>query len=668
MYRVPSETKEWTQANQSDLFGNVWITKNCTFDEEGYLRLSYSPRACIDESVDGDFDNPAVIIFSEDYGYFVETWDSAFEIDTNILESTPQQIATSGVPSGDIQSDACFFGGLMPVTQDTDVDYYDPAANSWTDTNISLTSAGQHPCVPFLSLSALAIADVNTVKLYASPLSATPTLLTTLTISSDFRITGMCYFNQNLYIGTHNIYGQHAFMYVWNGLGTAANQVYEVDSNVIFSLCAHQNSIIVLSGNGSLLRFNGGGFDPIPNAQFPIYYNDQSLTTDASNINMYKNVMKSNGNLLYILFNNSENDDNLLLCQPDGLWCYDERIGLYHRYSVSNALVKVETVLQAAVVNSVITVVNDYPTGTEVVFNGSTGITPLVTGDRYFVIRVDSTHIRLAYTYAEAVAGTSITLSAPGVSNTFSFYPNVDFGAFFSSRTFSLNVIERSVSNRKYGVDALWGSEVYRRDNTGNYATINTAADYIGSRGYFVTPKMFSTDVTDQQNLVTLKFSPFISELNKIIIKYRTYDDMLTFIDLDKWDITWTSTTTFTTTETNWLGAVVGNEVEVLTGAAGGLLAHITAISDNAGTRTVTIDETYANYVSGDISRAVFRNFIKWKTIEDGDSYAEQFFISEQLGSEGKFFQLKIELRGIHTRIEELLVDNVFRLPAEDKR
>lgn len=670
MINIPDQTiKQWSQANQSDLFGTVHITKNITFDTEGYLRLSYSPREAMDETVDADFDNPAVILFSDDYGYFIETWDLAFSADEEVLSAYPTQIATAGVPSGDVQSDAVWFGGLMPVTQDTDVDYYDPAANTWTDTNISLTNNGQHAAVNFLSLSALAIADVNTVKLYQTPLTATPTLITTLTINSDFEITGMCYFNQNLYIATQNVYGGHAFLYVWNGLGTAANAVYEVDSNMIFSICAYKTYVMLLTGNGSLLKFNGGGLELA--AAFPIFYTDQALT-DEVNIGMYKNVMKSNGNLLYILFTNQENDNNRLLSMPDGVWCYDENVGLYHRYSPSNSLVSIQTTSTVNTTTNEITVTTAPVTGTEVVFTQTFGLTPLVDGTKYYVIKVSATVIKLATTYANAIAGTAIDLLVSSGNNTYTFFPNTDFGQYYTNRAFSLNVIERPVTNRIYGTDVMWGVGVDSRQ-LGSLETLGVPSDGVGARGYFITPKVFSTDVTDTQNLVTLKFSPFVSELDKIIIKYRTYDDMREYVNLTGWGITWTSSTTFTSTQADWSEAKTAFdagekwEVEVLQGAAGGLLAHITAITEAGGTYTVTIDETFADYAAGDVSKAVFRNWLKWKTVAYGDSNAGKYFISEQLGTVGKFIQLKTELRGVRTRIEEILIDNKYRLPKQLK-
>lgn len=670
MKNIPTKLHQWQQPNNSDLDGNVYVTKNITFDHEGYLELSNSPRAMMDENIDTDFNNPAVIIFSDDYGYFVETWEEAFELDTELLGTRPQQITTSGVPSGDIQSDAVFFGGLMPVSQDTDLDYYDPAANTWTDTDISLTntSQSQHPLALFLSLSALAVGNVNTVKLYSAPLTATPTQLgSTLTIPADFYITSMCYYNQNLYIATMNRFGGHAFMYVWNGQGTAAQSAYEVDSNIMFSICVHKGSVVCVTGNGSLLRYNGGGFDHL--AAFPIFYTDRALT-DEVNIGMYKNMMKSNGDILYILFSDQENQTKMTN-MPGGIWCYDEKVGLYHRYSLSNSLVQYETVTTAEVNTTTdqITVTTPQVTGTEVYYraNGGTVLAGLTDETKYFVIKIDATHIQLAATKALAVAGTAIDLTGTGSnSQTLVLFPNVDFGQFFIKRTMALCTIDRPTTLVQYGTDLIWGAEVEQRTLSGGDGMMGTVTPAVESRGYLITPKIFSDDINDTFNNINLKFSPFVSELDAIIIKYRLYDDRrdtILITGTSSWKATWTSTTTFTTTQTDFSSAAVGDEVEFLRGAAGGLLAHITAISVNAGTYTVTIDETFDNYTAGDLSTVVFRNWVKWKTIVYGDTNALQYYMADQLGKEGKMIQFKIEVRGIKVRIEEFLVDNKYHLP-----
>lgn len=669
MIKLPGQnSRKWSQPNNSDLFGNLFITKNMTFDEAGYMKLSDSPRCAMDETVDGDFELSGAIIYSQDYEYFDITWGKAFSIDEAPLSRYPTEIATAGVPTGDIQSDATFFGGLMVVTQDNDVDYYDPVANTWTDTNISLTTgSNQHPAVNFISRSALAIADVNTVKLYANPIDATPSLITTLTINSDFVITGMCYLNQRLYIATRNAYGGHAFLYVWNGLGTASQEAYEVDANIIFDVVAHRNSVVMLVSNGELMEYTGSGLRQL--AVFPSNKENQNLT-DYSNINMYKNTMKSNGDLLYINFSNFANTTQRLLSMPDGVWCYDPRVGLYHRYSNSISLMDIKSVDAANIsaATDIITTTSVPPTGTEVYFisAAATDVDPLVDNTKYYCIKVSSTEMKLATTLANATAGTAINITSVGAgTHKFNCYPNIDYGSFFTRRTTAMNVIELTNLTPQYGVDLMWSGGIRGRDNSTVLDSLYTASPTLESRGYFISPRIFSTETTDTFNQLVLKFSKLINEQDKIIIKTRTTDDRKEVINEANWEATWTSSTTFTSTQTDLANAVVGDEIEFLRGAAGGLLAHITVISESSGTYTVTIDETFDNYVTGDKSVFIYRNWKKFKTITYGDDNANQGFIEEQLGVKGKFLQLKIELRGMGVRIEELLVDNIYRLPAK---
>lgn len=659
MINLLNENRQWAQDNKSDLFGNIAVTKNITFDKAGYLQLSGSSRALMDESIDTDFNLTMAILPNEDYDYFIVTSDQCFQASNELLSTRPTQIATSGVPAGDLQSDVCWFEGLMVVSQDTDVDYYDISANTWTDTNISLTANGQHPLAYMPSLSALAVANVNTVKLYAKPLTATPTLITTLTISSDLEITGMKYFNQNLYIVTQNVYGGNAYMYVWNGLGTSAQQAYEIKSMVIFNVEVHENTIVVFAGDGGLYQFTGSGFTLLD--ALPIYYTNQNMG-DETNVVIYQSTLKSQGNLLYLIISSDEFEDNILTNQPDGVWCFDKNVGLYHRYSLSNSMVKIESIASGSVNTTTdqITVTGSYTTGTEVVFYVGSTLAPLVDRTKYFVIRVDATNIKLATTLANANAGTAIDLTAVGGTITLVFFPNVDFGQFANERVTNITPIQRISQSKILGTDVLWAGSIYNRDTSSN-DTLGTISYGVEARGYCITPKISSSEVTSVFNKISLKWSPFVSELDKIIIKYRVEDDRLETVTLSDWDITWTSTTTFTSTETGWSGAEVGDEVEFLTGAGGGMLAHITTISLNTGTYTVTIDETFAEYTSGDTGRAIFRNWIKWQTITSSNTLG---YLAEQLGATGKFLQLKIELRGVGVRIEELKVDDKYQLPA----
>ncbi len=680
MIRVPTlDAKAWQQTNTSDLTGNVFVTKNISFDSEGYLTLSNATPGMYSQANDADFDEVAAFCRCDGYGYFAGTHDAPYQIDeARPYGEVPTKILTAGAVGCDIEGDAQFFGDSMVVSQDTDVDYYTPSTNTWTDTNISLsgTSQSQHSLTHFLSLNALAVANVNTVALYEFPITATPTpfdsggVNSVMTVPSNFYITGTTYFNDNLFSGTMNRQGGKAALYVWDGTGTAAQSVYEVDSVIIWDVTTYQDSVVNITGAGELLRFNGSGFTQL--AALPIYYTDRKMA-DETNIAMYKNTLKPNGELLYTNWSSTAYDLKLN-DQPDGVWCYDEKVGMYHRYALSGAVAVYDTISVGDVntTTNVITVTAAPITGTECLYNNSNSTTMggLTHGQKYYVIKLTSTTIQLASTLANANDGIAIDLTGTGNSGqVLTFFPKTDYGQKYVGRSSALLPFERIMEEPQFGTDILWSGTVASRTTAGT-GIMGSTSSIISNRGYFITPKIFSTEVTDNFNKVVLKFSPFTDEADQILIKYRTVDDMNIeqVNSATQWGATWTSTTTFTTTEVGM--AAYGNgsdnyEVEFTKGAGSGYIAHITSITENAGTYTVTLDEEYPYYEAGDEAWFTVRNWKRWKTISYGDSNAEQHYISDQLGEEGKFLQLKIELRGVQVRIEELLVNNVTQLPAK---
>lgn len=678
MIQAP-QNQQWEQVNSSDLFGSIFVSKNLNFDEAGYVKNSYGVKAVLTEESEANLGIIKAIIKGDDYNYFIGTSDEAFELDNNILRVAPAEIADSGVTSTGIRGDAKYIGGQLVVSSNSDVDYYDDGTNAWTDTNISTTSTLEHPIESFVSLSALAIANGNTVRLYTSPLTATPTLLRTLTIPADFEITALKYWNQNLYIATKNENGGKAFMFVWNGLGSAAQSAYELDSNIMLNLSVYANSIIGLSGSGAILRFEGSGFSIL--AAFPIFYTDLNISTSSS-VQIFTNSIESNTDVFYILFTSDANHgsiDGADLNMPDGLWCYDPSVGLYHRYSFSNSLALYDSFTTGDVntTTNEIAVTSAPVTGTEVLFNQTFGLAPLVNGEKYYVIRVDATTIKLAETLTDAQDGNAIDLTSVSGTNSFTFLPKTDFGQFFTDRTTAMSIIKEPTSNRRYGTDVLFGADVPGRDNSSDN-TVCVPSYGTESRSYLVTPKITSSEVTSNYNSLTLKFRPLIEDTQKIIIKYRTEDDQMDAIRLSDWDITWTSSTTFTTTQEKWSeakeafdltnGKQKKYEVEILTGGGAGILAHIENITESSGTYTVTIDEEYTDYQSGDAGSAVFRNFIKFKEITKDTELADKGLFEEQLGAAGKFLQLKVELRGAkQVSLQDILVDDVYRLSAFNK-
>jgi len=665
MINLPNENKKWSQPNNSDLFGNVYATKNINFDDEGYLKLSGRAVSVMNEGLDANVDQASVIAFDQG-SYFVQTWDKPFTVSGFPLGDTPpSQITATDAPGGDLRADAIWFNNKLLVSTGSSVNFFTTGGTGWATTNVTLatTSQSQHPMVPFVSKSGWVVANVNTLLLYGD-ISATPTLVETLTIPSDFMITSLTYFNQQVYIGTRHQQGGKAVMYVWNGSGSAAQSAFEVDSHIIHDITTFQDSVVLLASNGSILRFNGAGFTPL--AYFPLFHTPFSLA-DYQNTNHYKNCLKANEDVLYINFSFNYRE-NIFLNQPAGVWCYDPKVGLYHKYSPSIANADYEAV-QAANIN---TTTNTFtiaagaiPTAAicPVLYQASTAVTPLETDKGYWAIRVSSASFKLALTKTDALAGNAIDISGtPSGTHYFVFCPEVDYGQFLANRVMAILPITQLASI--FGTDVLWSLEHRSRSNiSSSLGYVGTVTEGLDSRGYFVSPKVFSPETNDHFNNLVLKYSP-LKDDDTIIVKYRTTDDGLekTKWTTTQWRITWTSANTFTTTDTNWANALVGDEVEVLYLAGAGLLAHITSITENAGTYTVTIDENFDNYTANDIGVAVFRNWTKFLTLTSADTDG---FIERQLDVQGKFIQIKVELRGKGVKIEEIKIDNQYLLPSK---
>lgn len=132
-------------------------------------------------------------------------------------------------------------------------------------------------------------------------------------------------------------------------------------------------------------------------------------------------------------------------------------------------------------------------------------------------------------------------------------------------------------------------------------------------RGYATTTFFFSGEITDIWSRVWAVFKRFLAEADKITIKFRFDEE-----DPVLANITWLSTTQFETTtdvsayapDQSPFDGTIGGEVEVLQGTGAGSCTHISEISENAGTYTVTLDTA----VTGVAGTAKAR-FQKWRKV-----------------------------------------------------
>lgn len=183
----------------------------------------------------------------------------------------------------------------------------------------------------------------------------------------------------------------------------------------------------------------------------------------------------------------------------------------------------------------------------------------------------------------------------------------------------------------------------------GTFSTIVvTGATSFNNRGWVVTPKFYSKDINAVYRNIVAQYDnnqyPLGRQSGALVIKYRTSDPV------DDGGIfrngTWVTPTTFTVSAATTPNIAVGDEIFILFGIGGGLSAHVTALS-GAGTRTVTIDESFAP-ASG-LFAFFYENWRKLtdETYLDGqiDDNTVDYHQLDIPENEESFIQFKVEIR-----------------------
>lgn len=180
---------------------------------------------------------------------------------------------------------------------------------------------------------------------------------------------------------------------------------------------------------------------------------------------------------------------------------------------------------------------------------------------------------------------------------------------------------------------------------------IDDTNDTVQKYGYFVTQWIAAASLRDTWQKLFLQYRKFLDSADKIICKYRT-----TEVASVEATITWVNTTSFTTT-TNVLGKE-GQEVEVIQGTGSGKTAHITTIANNAGTYTVTLDDTFTGVTTG-TAKARFQAWIKLGEITGQTTESWQM----PIGVTSERIQLKVCMQ--FTGADELHTVSLINKPHE---
>lgn len=682
---IPSKaSKRYTASHESDLFGNLIRTRNLDFNKKGYLGLAGKPFVFYTEAQDGDFQTP-IFIASDDSTYYVGTSDHFFTINTQTHGVGASEKTSGTPPSLSFNSDYAFYTEDIHVSGTSTVCSFDLSGDTWTQRITGLSSSYPHPLCVSEHQQYLAVGNGNSVRLYDSGYN----LITTCTIPAAQIVTWIRWKGNLLYFGTRNIFGGEGKMYIWNGSGTAANSAYGVGSSWAMSGCEYEDTILVASLTGMLLLFAGNGFVPLRDdagreVAFPIYYTGLPWGSSASTSNLLSPVasrgMVSKGRRVFIFVDagigfNTGGTPGYLINFPSGLYVFDPSVGLYHKGGVDHA--QAQEFQISSVSNDILTLPSAmvFETGDAVATSAIAALTGDISGNRiYYAIKIDSTHMKLANTPQQAVAGQNITVTGTaGVLDELVMNVYKSVGATRIQRSGPVHLITELGLPKYQGAEVLYGSET--NNNTGSQVAAVMSFGMGKNVGSFITPKIQAENVTDEFKKLISKFPPIYHPSRKIIFKYRTENRWGApgRGDFGNGNATWVNSTSFTVNPKTYdvYALAEGDEVEFTMGAAAGYTAHITDIQVDSATQwTITIDEAMPDVAASDTSYFIWDNWTKYKIVSTADDAkaAALGFKNAALTKGAKWVQLKVELRGFADIDENTELEEVMLLTGADQK
>lgn len=662
---IPNQqTKKIRQLNKGDLLGELFITKNIDLREQGKIKLSHATIATMTTDNDSAF-STADSMFSSETSLYLnsqELFDSATNnvtLDT-FFSRTDQGDTNPPAPS--VEEYGIYFNGKEVVSSGTSVRYRS-APTVWTTIGtVTLNSSYQTSMAVFDTFNSLLIANYNQILMIDTSWVTTRTL----TIPSSYTIDSIAVNNNICYIATRHIAGLEAKLFVWDGTSTAWSGNYGVNTFEISSVKKYGGSVALITSKGKLLQFNGGGFDEL--AQLPIAFSDNIWGDTTNNNSVISSCgMVVDGEKIYIRLS-SQLPTNINYYDSyfvSGTWCFTPDNGLYciHTPTYTTVLKKSIDTSAVNITTNIITTTAVPITGTPVIYDAisSPSIGGLIDNKLYYTIKISSTEFKLATSLANSLAGTAIDLTGTGNAfQSFYFLLINDYGWSKANNRGAVEVVSGLAPNQLFAERLVFTADLGAKTNMSTKKTVfNVVNPQLHNRGYFILPKLNSSNNEDNYNLFSIKYKP-LKEEDSILIKSRTRNRLnLPFNSISNTTAnvgTWVDTNTFTTT-LDMTDAIVGDEIEIIAGVGSGFLSHIESLSNNAGTWTINMTDSFMFAVANDTMYFSVDNWTLIKTITSINSTGvdyDEFNIDDY----SKFIQFKIELRGTDVTIEELQVKN----------
>lgn len=664
MIKIPQSTKQLLVTNGKNAYqGVISYTKNIDFDEEGYIKLSAPMCKIYSSEDDADLDLPTDIFAYDDGRYKVTTDDRAFNFSLTNISFQEDTGKTDFSPETRIVP---WVGGLWHVGGDNVSSYTGASGDGVYATVIS---SALNYIELFVNRNTLVgnLAD-NILRQYDTSYSQG----TALTIPENFVITGTAYSDNKMGIITRQRKNSsNAYFFTWSGETTEADAGFPINDSYLTALKAYKSSWVMFTSAGELLYFNGGGFERL--GVLPIFNHEDDLVSLGSNNSIdLGNSMDAIGDVVYInCASTPEFSSENKAYRPHysaGVYCYDPKVSFYHKHAPSYSEYKEET---GTASSDVITMsaAHFLATGDEVFID--TDDQGLTGNTMYYAIVQSSTTLKLASTYDNAIANTSLTITNGSIN--LWYVKRKDFGI----EAMRLKDVGLCRKDRDYsgsensGVLPFFMGSAVRPNNVGaeRVNVLNATVPFMSNRGYVVTGKFQTDSLEDSWQAVAVKYSK-LKAGSSIVVKAKTKDqDALIIGDSTLFSdsvyagplITWDASGDYFETTFDLSTVEVGDEVHIFDGAGAGQSAHITEINLSGSIYQVRVDEVIRG-ITSNLKSCV--SIDKWKKIGTITSKDVDGVKKMSIDNPSPTLEVKIELRGVGVKVSEIQVINKFYRPA----
>jgi len=638
--KIPTDNK-FTQLNQGDLFGFLNDSKNMILDVPGKAILSRKPIVIMSSVVDADFKYPLSICYFS-ANYVAVTSEDIFEGGLN--GATWSTVSSSPASLG-LNSDGVVFNNYLYVTTNSNLSRWN-GASTWNNTLKSLTADVPHPMCIFESLTTykLAIGNGNTVETLDTSHNANPTVLT---LDAKYQVTTMRYRNGYLYVGTRNLNGGEAKVFIWNGSGTNPQYECPVGAEWVFSMTEYGSSVAVVNSQGQLLQVNGSTAKEL--AAFPVFYKPDIRWQGAGGLQfngkVFNRAMETIGNNIYINIE-GDTDTGFVPEMKSGLWVYDPATGLNHRSTPVTDSVTLDTTFTVS--NSIITTsaAHGMKTGDAVMFKTVTGITGVDNDHIYYATVLSTTTMKLSLSRKGVAEERYVTIGGTPSVESLVLSKNTEFGSNYGATS---GAICRTVYNETpldhFTAEVIWGCRTNDVSGTDTYV-LQTFTDAFNV-GTITTQRVWAEEIEETWKNLSIFMDGIETDEEQVIVKVQTTDQAPSIILNGVWADAHTIHLNSAGEFNAWKDIQEGNELVLTNGYGQGYSCHVVegGIGETATVITLEVNEELG--LAGQEIEFYFTNFKKCgdaKTREKQDIFS--MLQAEIESAHSPWVMIKFEFRG----------------------